>query len=509
MYILVGMKKHLGFILLLLAFFSIGCTVTAPDEEGLETTMSPTSQASATAQPSATVPATNTPSPVSPTPTVIAPTATATATEPAPPPEPEVANQSDGRSNLPAVSDDGQHIAFTSDGALAADALGQPDALYLRDQLMGETTLVNRTLEGATSRFPVYGLALSGDGRYVAYYSHEGDLVAGDELDCGIESDPISCEDLFIYDSQSQETIRIPLGRGQGLGKDYTLALSSDGRLVAYGVTVLDWSTGQSETIPTTDGQPVNGEFLAPQFTAGDRLLAFVSSSANLVPDDNNDTHDVFVWDRESGLVERVSVTSEGAEANDVSGALPFHEGTGSALAISADGRYVAFTSLATNLVSEEVAQCVDYRGFNRPCYTLYLHDRQTGQTWPITAGANGDSQDPTLSGDGRYLAFSSLATNLGAEKLPECEFPAVVSCGQIYLLDNETGQISLVSLNDQGQPGNRGSWQPQLSADGSSLVFVSEATNLVPDDSNEASDIFVFNLGSGLLERASLKSTP
>ncbi len=519
------MKIQRVFILTLLSLLFVGCTVTAPDEPTLEATLPSLSQVEPTVQASATMPATSTPSPAlqpSATATVttappVTATATATATEPLPPtetipsPEPEVANQSDGRSNLPAISADGQRIAFTSAGALAANTRGVPDALYLHDRATGITTLVNRTLSGDISDFPVYGLALSGDGRYVAYYSHDGDLVAGDEFDCGGENNPTSCEDIFIFDSQTQETARVPVGRGQGLGKEYTLALSPDGRLVAYETTVLDWVSGQSETVPTLDDQPMRGVMLAPQFADGDRLLAFVSIANNLVPGDNNETYDVFVWDRQTGIVERVSISSEGSEADGASGALPFHEGTGSALAISADGRLVAFTSLASNLTDEAIAQCADYRGFDRLCYNLYLHDRQTGETRLVTSGADGDSQDPSLSGAGRFLAFSTLATNLGQEALPACEvpFPSVVVCGQIYLLDIQTGQLILVSQNIQGQMGNKGSWKPQISADGSSVVFVSESDNLVPDDSNQVSDIFVFDLDSGQLERVSLKSIP
>ena len=519
------MKTQRVFILTLLSLFFIGCTVTAPDEPTPEVTSPPLSQVEPTVQASATMPATSTPPPVlqpSATATVttapaVTATATATATEPPPPtetmpsPEPEIVNQSDGRSNLPAISADGQRIAFTSAGALAAGTRGVPDALYLYDRATGTTTLVNRTLSGDISDFRVYGLALSDDGRYVAYYSHDGDLVPGDEFDCGGENNPTSCEDIFIFDSQTQETARVPVGRSMGLGKEYTLALSPDGRYVAYETTVLDWASGQSETVPTLDGQPMRGVMLAPQFADGDRLLAFVSNADNLVPDDNNETYDVFIWQRESGLVERVSVSSEGTEANDTSGALPFHEGVGSALAISADGNLVAFTSLATNLTDEAIAECPDFGGPDRLCYNLYLHDRQTKETRLITSGADGDSQSPSLSGDGRYLTFSTLATNLGQEALPACEvpFPAVVVCGQIYLLDIQSGQLILVSQTDSGNIGNKGSWNPQISAAGSSVAFVSESNNLVPDDTNEVSDIFVFDLDSGQLARASLKSSP
>jgi Tol biopolymer transport system component len=495
------MKRAIPFVFLLVWILA-GCTVAEPASTPAPTMTPP--PALPTVNPTASNP------PPEPSPTLeLRVTATALPTF-TPPPEVDPldvspSDQSEGWSNLPVVSADGQILAFTSSGALDIDSTGARDALYVRDRAAGTTTSINRTLDGRASDFPIYGLALSGDGRLVAYYSHDGNLVEGDEMDCGIADDPVSCEDLFLHDRLSGETIRVPLGRGQGLGGDYTLALSHDGRLVAYGNTVLDWTNGQSETVPTVDDQPP-GAF-APQFAANGRYLAFLSSATNLVPSDENEAYDVFVWDREAGLVERASVASDGAEANDISGALPFHEGIGDALTISEDGRFVAFASLATNLSDDPVNQCADYRGFERTCYNIYLHDRQSGQIQLITVGANGDSQDPSLSADGRFLVFASLATNLVDAELPECESPALINCGQIYLFDRETGQITLLSQNSEGQTGTQGSWRSKISADGLTVVFASQADNLVDGDTNQASDIFIYDLESSRLERASLKS--
>ena len=424
---------------------------------------------------------------------------------------PAAADQSTGASNLPTISADGQVVAFTSSGWLAPDSQGANEAIYVRDRSNGTTTLVNRTLDGAASEFPVYGLALSANGQVVAYFSHDGRLVADDELDCGIPEDPISCEDLFIYQRADGSTARLALGRGQGLGKDYTVALSADGRLVAHGATVWEWASGQAETAPTVDGQPPVGHTFAPQFGGEGRYLAFISAAANLVPDDTNDAYDVFIWDRQAGTVERVSMASDGSQADDISGALPFHEGIGHALALAADGRFVAFTSLASNLSPEPLAQCDDpFTGAIRPCYPLYLHDRQTGETRALTPQANGDSQSPTLSAAGRWLAFASLATNLTDDSLPACQFPAMINCAQIYLLDTAENQLRLVSRASEGNgvtAGNGGSWQVDLSAEGDQAAFVSTASNLVAGDTNDVADIFLFEPASGQVTRVSLKS--
>jgi Tol biopolymer transport system component len=415
--------------------------------------------------------------------------------------EPSPSNQSNGRSNNPVISDDGRFVVFLSTGKLTENALsGGRLVVFMRDRETQTTTLVSVTQDGRAPFDDVYGVSLSADGRTVAYYSFDGQITADDPDTCTEGDLTAPCEDLFIYDRQTEVSERIRVGRSPGLGKDYTVALSADGRYVAYdNLQVFDRQTGQAISIFS---QPLNGHSFAPAF-AHNGDLAFVSSAGNLVPGDSNETYDVFVWQAETGQITRVSVASDGAEGDDVSGAMPFHEGVGEAMAISADGRFVAFASLATTLTPDAVNQCDDYRGFTRTCYNLYLHDRDTGQTRLVVNG-DGDSMHPALSADGRFLAFASLATNL-VEGVTPCPSTAIVNCGQIFLLDVETGAFSLISRTMAGGAAGAGSWGADISADGRFITFVSEAADLVPGDTNNVSDIFLYDRETGRMERVSV----
>ncbi len=408
-----------------------------------------------------------------------------------PPPDPY---ESNGDSFQPHISADGRIIAFLSAGFLNNDK-NSAVSVFVRDQISQTTTLVNVGFGNASPQISVNGAALSANGRTIAYYSFEGDLVPGDEMDCASENDPMmSCEDLFIYDRETGLTERIPLGRGQGLGGDYTLALSADGRYVAYGFTIYDRETGQTETIPTMDDQPPDGYTFAPQFAAnGD--VAFVSRADNLVPGDEGGFFDVFVWERQTGQLNRISA------GNADSGMSSTGEGYWGELAISSDGRYLAYASTASNLTPDPLAECDSYLGYTRICYNIYLHDRETGQTRLITLHSDGDNVNPSLSADGRFLAFSSRATNLTSDAL-SCAFP---TCNQIFRHDTQTSQTTLISRAPGGAPGNHESYRPAISADGRFIAYTSNSDNLVPDDTNNASDIFLYDRESGQTERVSL----
>ena len=412
-----------------------------------------------------------------------------------------VPNQSTGISIQPIMSADGTIIAFISLGALTPNA-DADWAAYARDVVADTTELLNVRHDGQPAYDDVYGLALSADGRFAAYYSFDGEITPEDPDICtdGDWSEP--CEDLYIYDRETGQIERIPVGRSSGLGKSYTISLSADGRYVAYeGLQIYDRETGEMVNI---FAEPPNGGAFAPVFAnSGD--IAFVSNASNLVPDDTNETYDVFVWDADTEQISRVSTSSDGGESEDVSGALPFHEGIGDSIAISGNGRFVAFTSLGTNLTQENLSQCEDYLDQLRTCYNIYLHDRETGQTAPISNG-NGDSIQPALSADGRYLVFASTANNL-LPNTPPCAHNTLLRCGQIYLLDTQTGELRLISQSSSGEWGNAGSAQPGISADGRYITFASEASNLVPSDTNGVSDIFRYDLTTGEIARLSLKN--
>ncbi len=417
------------------------------------------------------------------------------------------ANQSDGWSGSPVVSDDGRVAAFLSNGRLTDHTHNSRTAVYARDLAAAQNWLASFTLSWQRPFDDIQNVALSGNGRTAAFYSFDGRLTLDDDDPCQTDFDG-PCEDLFVTDWETGETERIPLGRTSGLGADYTMALSADGRKLAYGgenLMLYDRDTGQATPLLTTiDGAPPDGVIFGPVFAAnGD--IAFASRAGNLVPGDDNEAYDVFVWDSGADTVERISIASDGVQANDASGAILFHEGAITALDISDDGRFVAFASMATNLTADSIQTCQDYRGYERACYNIFIHDRETDETRLVTQNSNGDSPQLALSGDGRTLVFSSAADNLTLDA-PSCdELPVPVNCGHIYLYDVQTGDISLVDRTPDGRAGNGVSFHPAVSADGRIILFASTSSNLVPGDTNRRQDIFLYNRDTGQIERISL----
>lgn len=230
------------------------------------------------------------------------------------------------------------------------------------------------------------------------------------------------------------------------------------------------------------DGTQGNAASYDAVLTPDGRYVAFSSDASNLVLGDTNGQTDVFVHDRTTGTVERVSVASDGTQANNWS------YGT----TISADGRYVAFYSYATNLVSGE-----------QHYYShVYVHDRQTHTTERVSVASDGSpadsfSHDPAISADGRYVAFDSYATNLAAGDTNGKR--------DVFVRDRATGSTERVSLASDGAQGDRDSAAPRLTSDGRYVVFLSYATNLVPGDTNAAADVFLHDRETHTTARESL----
>jgi Tol biopolymer transport system component len=216
------------------------------------------------------------------------------------------------------------------------------------------------------------------------------------------------------------------------------------------------------------------------------RRVAFTSDATNLVPGDTNGVADVFVVDRPTGAIRRVSVTSAGGQVG----------GSVSEPAISANGRYVAFTSTSPDLVPGDTNALSD----------VFVHDLRRGTTRRVSLGAGnaqaaGFSATPSLSADGRYVAFTSWAPDL---------VPADTNqVGDVFVRDLRRGTTVRASVASDGTQSNdvRYSYEPQISAGGRYVVFTSFATNLVPADTNFGSDIFVHDLRTGATVRASIGS--
>jgi len=296
--------------------------------------------------------------------------------------------------------------------------------------------LVTVSTTGEQANDTSYLGSISDDGRYVVFSSDADNLVAGDTN---------NIPDVFVRDTASSITTRVSVDSA---------------------------------------GMESNGDSWYPSLSGNGRYVAFESEASNLVTGDTNNAGDVFLHDMVTSDTTRVSVDSDGMEAN---------AGSGSP-ATSADGRYVAFASSATNLVSGDTNDATD----------VFLHDNVTGSTTRISvdsAGmeANDGSGGPAISADGLYVAFQSAATNLVAGDTNNAE--------DIFLYDRMTGTTTLVSVSSTGMPSNHTSGGVSLSTDGRYVAFYSRATNLVPEGSDDWEDVYVHDRVTGTTIKAGVDS--
>jgi Tol biopolymer transport system component len=218
--------------------------------------------------------------------------------------------------------------------------------------------------------------------------------------------------------------------------------------------------------------------------SADGRFVVFTSDATNLVAADGNGTTDVFLRDRLLGTTTRVSEPVGGGDAL----------GESRYPSISEDGRWIAFSSDAANLVADDTNAAQD----------VFVVDRQNGLISRVSLGwdlseANGNSITPSISGDGRYVAFSSDATNLVTGP--------IVWSSALYVRDLDTGINEIVSSSWDGVAEDGGSWYPHISADGRHVAFISNSTNLVADDGNSSNDVFMRDLDLDITTRVSVGS--
>ncbi len=235
----------------------------------------------------------------------------------------------------------------------------------------------------------------------------------------------------------------------------------------------------------STGAQGNAGSNIVPGAVSADgRYVVFSSSSTNLVP--SNSTG-VFLRDQQTNTTTLVSVSSSGNPGD-------YYSVYGS---ISANGRFVVFSSDADNLVP----------GTNSAYQSIYVRDLQQGLTEREDVasdgtGANGSSSCPAISADGRFVVFESNSTNLA---------PGTSGNNQIYRRDRNTGQIILVSLGIDGSPANQLAYDPSVSADGRFTAYYSEATNLVPQNTGGITELYVYDAATSqtILASAAADGTP
>lgn len=228
-----------------------------------------------------------------------------------------------------------------------------------------------------------------------------------------------------------------------------------------------------------------NGPSVIAGGISDDGRYALVSSGAsNLVPGDTNQATDLFLYDHTLASLERVSVADDETQANAA---------TEGRAGLSADGRYVVFTSRATNLVTADTHGVAQVFLRDRVAQTTSLISRHTDGT----PGGLGSSS-PQISADGRYVVFVSANTFIAAAP--------TLGVSNIYRYDRISGAFEVVSVAADGTPGNRDSDDPHQSADGRYVAFHTLATNLVPPGTNAEEKIVLRDtVGNSNVEASAL----
>jgi Tol biopolymer transport system component len=350
------------------------------------------------------------------------------------------------------VSANGRYVVFDSvaSNLVPGDTNGQFD-VFVRDAKLGLTRRVSLDTAGAQARFGGGRARISANARYVVFTSSSPDLVVGDTN---------GTLDVFVRDLRYGITKRASLTAAGGQIDTFTVSdsISADGRYVVFS------SYGTSE----------------------------------VVPGDTNSLPDVFVRDMKKNTTTRVSVASDGSQALD---------GSSTDGSISADGRYVAFTSYATNLVSGDTNRTSD----------VFRHDLKTGETIRVSLGPGGRQSTggrganptegsilPSLSSNGRFVSFTAYADGL-------VDVPHGLA-GDVYVRDIKSGTTTLASPGLGGAPAegpvSGALVLSHISGDGRYVGFTSQATNLVPNDTNGLQDAFLRDLKRGSTQRVSLRPT-
>ena len=387
------------------------------------------------------------------------------------------------------LSASGRYVAFTSAAStlVRRDLNGTTD-IFVRDLRTTRTIRLSVASDGTESDGPSMKPSISADGRVVAFPSSATNLVSNDRN---------GVQDIFARDRASGTTVRVSTG-GKGEANALSLAslVSADGSAIAFSseasnlvpgdrngtldVFVADRTTRRLRRVSVGVLEESADRSEASSVDARGRVVGFRSYASNLVPYDRNETADVFVYDRVTGRTERVNVSSDGAEADGVT-----FRGM-----VSGNGRFVGFRSRANNLVPDDTNNALD----------VFVYDRATGKTTRVSVATDGTEADadgfdrssrenmfmsrPFLSANGRYAAFTSRAPNLVEGDRNEMS--------DVFVHDLVTGRTSRVSVSASGEEADGESFVSGISADGRVVAFTSLADNLVARDRNGRKDVFV-----------------
>jgi Tol biopolymer transport system component len=373
---------------------------------------------------------------------------------------------------VPCISDDGRFVAYQS----PSNTMASPDTnnaadVFLANCATGEVSLTSERWGDSSMSGGGNGdsslASVSSDGRYVTFLSRASDL--------GVADANGSCADVYFTDLVTGTTARI---EPMYLNDSWSPVMSPDGRYVALtrgepingGVRVKDtWSGGTTWAGAPTQYYygtvPLEPRGQIPSLSNDGRYVAVAGTYSYAHMGATIQWTDVYVNDLETGS-QRQIVDLFGVSSVETR--------------ISGDGRWVAYTNGA-----------------------VYMYDLGTGTTTTASSDSQGvaaSGADPTLSNDGRYVAFISEASSLVADDTN--------GLGDVFLKDMLSGVTIRLSTDATGGQANGRSFSPCISGDGRYVTFTSDADNLVPGDTNGHSDIFVKDLASGAIARVSMGST-
>ena len=345
---------------------------------------------------------------------------------------------------------------------------------------------------------------LSASGRYVAFVSGARDLV---------RDDANRARDIFVRDLRTSWTTRVSISstEAESDGPSAKPSISADGSVVVFpssatnlvagdsnefqDVFVRDRARGITERVSGGPTGEANGASLAALVSADGRIVVFSSDASNLVEGDRNGALDVFVVDRANGTTSRVG-SSAGSDPSDRT----------EASSVDARGRVIGFRSYAPGLVGHD----------SNGLAAVFTYDRRVGVTQRVNVSTVGDQADAAtfrgmVSGDGRFVGFRSRANNL----VPADTNDAL----DVFVHDRLLGLTTRVSVSSSGAEADAAGLarsfrvsmfmsRPFLSANGRYAAFTSRASNLVADDRNGKSDVFVHDLWTGRTVRVSLTAS-
>ena len=376
-------------------------------------------------------------------------------------------------------------VAFQSDATtlVPGDTNGRMD-MFVRDASTGQTTRASLSSTGTQLFFgdAAQG-AMTPDGKFLAFQYSGSDLIPGEN------GSRIYVRNLDTGEVKVSPTLPDLIGGGSP-------SISANGQKIAFHgfssghshIYVWDRTAGTLTNISVTPGgaASTSGNCFSAAMSGNGRYVAFESFKNDLVSPNTNGVRHIFVRDLQTNVTEQVSLSTAGVQGNTNS-TVP---------AISAEGRFVAFASYASNLVADDVNFVDD----------IFVRDRLLGTTELVSVSSaevhantnmGVESQPPSISADGRYVAFEHGASNLVADDTN--------GTFDIFVRDLQLGTTERVSVSSAGVGGNGSSRWASIHPGGRFVAFVSEASNLVDGDTNGVADIFLRDLSTGRTTRLSV----